>query len=50
MAGTNPANKLLPLHDLANVNTVIGMLYDENGVYRAAFDPDVFYNTILLIH
>lgn len=48
MAGTSPANKLLPLHDLANVNTVIGMLYDENGVYRAAFDPDVFYNTILL--
>lgn len=39
---------LLPLHDLKNVNTVIGMLYDENGVYRAGFDPDVFYNTILL--
>lgn len=41
-------DKLLPLHDLQNVNTVIGMLYDENGVYRAGFDPDVFYNTILL--
>lgn len=48
MAATSPAGKLLPLHDLANVNTVIGMLYDENGVYRAAFSPDVFYNTILL--
>ena len=48
MAATNPAGKLLPLHDLANVNTVLGMLYDENGVYRAGFDPDVFYNTILL--
>jgi len=40
--------KLLPLHDLQNVNTVLGMLYDENGVYRAAFEPGVFYNTILL--
>jgi hypothetical protein len=39
---------LLPLHDLQNVNTVLGMLYDENGVYRAAFEPGVFYNTILL--
>jgi hypothetical protein len=48
MAQTNAANKLLPLHDLKNVNTVIGMLYDENGVYRAGFDPDIFYNTILL--
>jgi|GEM_PF-1548850 len=38
----------LPLHTLANVNTVLGMLYDENGVYRAAFEPSVFYNTILL--
>jgi hypothetical protein len=43
-----PTGKLLPLHDLKNVNTVIGMLYDENGVYRAGFDPDVFYNTILI--
>ena len=40
--------QLLPLHDLQNVNTVLGMLYDENGVYRAAFEPGVFYNTILL--
>lgn len=40
--------KLLPLHDIQNVNTVIGMLYDENGVYRAGFDPNVFYNTILI--
>jgi hypothetical protein len=38
----------LSLHDLTNVNTVLGMLYDENGVYRAAFEPDAFYNTILL--
>lgn len=48
MAATDPKGKLLPLHDLKNVNTVIGMLYDENGVYRAAFEPSVFYNTILL--
>lgn len=48
MAATSPAGKLLPLHDLKNVNTVIGMLYDEDGVYRAAFEPSVFYNTILL--
>ena len=40
--------KVLPLHELTNVNTVLGMLYDENGVYRAAFEPSVFYNTILL--
>jgi len=48
MAATNPTGKLLPLHDLKNVNTVLGLLYDENGVYRAAFEPSVFYNTILL--
>jgi hypothetical protein len=48
MAQTDAKDKLLPLHDLKNVNTVIGMLYDENGVYRAGFDPDIFYNTILL--
>lgn len=42
------AGKVLPLHDLTNVNTVLGMLYDANGVYRAAFEPSVFYNTILL--
>jgi hypothetical protein len=40
--------KLLPLHNLQNVNTVIGMLYDKDGVYRAGFDPNIFYNTILL--
>ena len=48
MAATTPQGKLLPLHDLKNVNTVLGMLYDENGIYRAAFEPNVFYNTILL--
>ena len=48
MAATGGAGKLLPLHDLKNVNTVLGMLYDENGVYRPAFEPGVFYNTILL--
>lgn len=48
MAVTGGAGKLLPLHDLKNVNTVLGMLYDENGVYRAAFEPAIFYNTILL--
>jgi len=40
--------KLLSLHSLTNVNTVISMLYDANGVYRAGFDPNVFYNTILI--
>lgn len=40
--------QVLPLHDLTNVNTVLGMLYDEDGVYRAAFEPGEFYNTILL--
>ena len=48
MALTGGAKKLLPLHDLVNVNTVLGMLYDENGVYRAAFEPSKFYDTILL--
>lgn len=38
----------LQLHDLKNVNTVIGMLYDKDGKYRAGFNPDEFYNTILL--
>jgi hypothetical protein len=42
------ATALLPLHNLQNVNTVIGMLYDEQGVYRAGFDPNIFYNTILI--
>jgi N4-gp56 family major capsid protein len=45
---TTGMGKLLPLHNLQNVNTVIGMLYDKNGVYRAGFDPNIFYNTILL--
>lgn len=40
--------KLLSLHSLNNVNTVISMLYDASGVYRAGFDPNVFYNTILI--
>lgn len=48
MATTTPAGALLPLHDLANVNTVLSMLYDENGIYRPGFEPDVFYNTILM--
>lgn len=39
---------LLPLHDLQNVNTVLGMLYDADGNYRAAFEPGIFYNTILM--
>ena len=38
----------MTLNSLKNINTVIGMLYDENGKYLAAFEPDVFYNTILL--
>lgn len=36
------------LHDLKNVNTVLGMLYDKDGNYRAGFKPEEFYNTILL--
>ena len=36
------------LHDLRNVNTVLGMLYDKDGNYRAGFKPEEFYNTILL--
>lgn len=39
--------KLL-LHNLKNVNTVLSMLYDKDGNYRAGFSPDEFYNTILL--
>lgn len=38
----------LKLHNLKNVNTVLSMLYDESGNYRAGFSPDEFYNTILL--
>ena len=40
--------KLLSLHNLKNVNTVLSMLYDKDGKYRAGFSPDEFYNTILL--
>ena len=38
----------LSLHNLKNVNTVLSMLYDKDGNYRAGFSPDEFYNTILL--
>lgn len=48
MAATDPKGKLLPLHDLKNVNTVLGMLYDADGKYRAGFKPEEFYDTILL--
>lgn len=37
-----------PLHDLRYVNTVLSMLYDENGNYRPGFKPEEFYNAILL--
>jgi len=36
------------LHNLKNVNTVIGMLYDKDGNYRPGFSPEEFYDTILL--
>lgn len=38
----------LSLHNLKNVNTVLSMLYDKDGNYRAGFQPDEFYNAILL--
>lgn len=38
----------LQLHNLKNVNTVLSMLYDKDGNYRAGFSPDEFYNAILL--
>lgn len=38
----------LKLHNLKNVNTVLSMLYDKDGNYRAGFSPDEFYNAILL--
>ena len=41
-------DQVVKLHNLENVNTVMGMVYDSNGVYRAGFEPGVFYNTILL--
>lgn len=43
-----PGDARLKLHNMRNVNTVLSMLYDENGNYRAGFSPDEFYNTILL--
>ena len=42
------ADQVVSLHDLRNVNTVLSMLYDENGNYRAGFKPEEFYNAILL--
>lgn len=38
----------IKLHNLKNVNTVLSMLYDKDGNYRAGFSPDEFYNAILL--
>lgn len=38
----------IKLHNLKNVNTVLSMLYDKDGNYRAGFQPDEFYNAILL--
>lgn len=38
----------LKLHNLKNVNTVLSMLYDQDGNYRAGFKPEEFYNAILL--
>lgn len=38
----------LKLHNLTNVNTVLSMLYDKDGNYRAGFKPEEFYNAILL--
>lgn len=43
-----PGDARLKLHNMKNVNTVLSMLYDENGNYRAGFKPEEFYNTILL--
>lgn len=37
-----------PLHDLRYVNTVLSMMYDKDGNYRAGFKPEEFYNAILL--
>lgn len=41
-------DQVLTLHNLKNVNTVLSMLYDADGNYRAGFKPEEFYNTILL--
>jgi hypothetical protein len=43
-----PGDARLKLHNMKNVNTVLSMLYDADGNYRAGFSPDEFYNTILL--
>ena len=43
-----PGDARLKLHNMRNVNTVLSMLYDADGNYRAGFSPDEFYNTILL--
>ena len=43
-----PNGARLKLHNLKNVNTVLSMLYDKEGNYRAGFSPDEFYNAILL--
>lgn len=43
-----PNEARLKLHNLKNVNTVLSMLYDKDGNYRAGFSPDEFYNAILL--
>lgn len=43
-----PNDARLKLHSLKNVNTVLSMLYDKDGNYRAGFSPDEFYNAILL--
>lgn len=43
-----PNDARLKLHNLKNVNTVLSMLYDKDGNYRAGFSPDEFYNAILL--
>ena len=32
----------LKLHNLTNVNTVLSMLYDKDGNYRAGFKPEEF--------
>lgn len=44
--GANASN--YPLHDLRYVNTVLSMMYDKDGNYRAGFKPEEFYNAILL--
>ena len=44
--GANDAR--LKLHNLKNVNTALGLLYDKDGNYREGLDPAEFYDTILL--